>query len=224
MSSTGVLSLSTTRRRRGNVSEVLGGTCSSSAQVRAAYTAARQDSGKQYHPTPIGRTCPPSVGVELEQLRTTNVARTRTTLRVVFVIAAGLSLSSAVHLHASAAQKRTVQPGFCDGEAEKLLHQKPVRIRGSVRAPKKIRDVRPNYPEAPAGTVGTGIWIGEALINNSGKVVGVWPLREVEFTPPFPSFNSAITDAIRQWEFEPLLVQGKPAPVCMTVTVTINWQ
>jgi len=99
-----------------------------------------------------------------------------------------------------------------------------VRIRGSVRAPKKIRDVRPNYPEAPAGTVGSGIWIGEALINNSGKVVGVWPLREVEFTPPFPSFNSAITDAIRQWEFEPLLVQGKPAPVCMTVTVTINWQ
>lgn len=66
--------------------------------------------------------------------------------------------------------------------------------------------------------------MGEALVNNSGKVVRVWPIREIEFKPPFPLFNSAITDAIRHWEFEPLTVQGAPAPVCMTVTVHIDWQ
>ena len=149
----------------------------------------------------------------------TNLALTRTTLSVVFAVATGLSLSSS-----SPVEKRLVQPGTCEREAEKLLHQTAVRIRGAVRAPKKIRDARPKYPETPAGTIGTGVWIGEALINDSGKIVGVWPMREVEFTPPFPSFNSAIRDAIRQWEFEPVIVRGKPAPVCMTVTVNINWR
>jgi outer membrane biosynthesis protein TonB len=46
----------------------------------------------------------------------------------------------------------------------------------------------------------------------------------VKFVAPFPAFNNAITDAMQQWEFEPLLVQGKPAAFCMTVTVNINWQ
>jgi hypothetical protein len=162
----------------------------------------------------------------------------RATLGIVVAVATGLSLSSPDYLHGSGAhivadsnmtqashpvEKRSVQPGVCDREAEKLLDQKPVRIRGSVRAPKTIRDVRPKYPELPPGTTGSGMWMGEALINNSGKVVRVWPIREVEFKPPFPSFNSAITDAIRQWVFEPLILQGKAAPVCMTVTVNINW-
>ena len=169
----------------------------------------------------------------------TNPAPNRAALNIVFAIATGLSLGSPIYLHgfgaevvadwdrtqvSHPAETRAVRAGVCDREAETLLEQKPVRIRGSVRAPKKIRDVRPKYPELPAGTIGSGMWIGEALINNSGKVVRVWPIHEVEFTPAFPSFNSAITEAIRHWEFEPLIVQGKPAPVCMTVTVTINWQ
>jgi hypothetical protein len=117
-----------------------------------------------------------------------------------------------------------VRPGVCEHEAEKLLGEKPVRIDRSVRAPKKIRDVPPKYPELPPGTIGSGMWIGEVLINNSGKIAHVWPIREVEFKPPFPAFDSAITDAIQQWEFEQLFVQGTAVPVCMTVTVNINWK
>lgn len=68
------------------------------------------------------------------------------------------------------------------------------------------------------------MWLGEMLINNSGKIARVWTLREVRFVPPFPAFTNAITDAIQQWEFEPLLVQGKAMPVCMTVAINIDWQ
>jgi hypothetical protein len=93
-----------------------------------------------------------------------------------------------------------------------------------VRAPKKLRDVPPKYPELPPGTVGSGVWVGEVLINNTGKVAHVWPIREVTFVPPFPAFNNAITDAMQQWEFDPLLTEGKPTTFCMTVTVNINWQ
>jgi protein TonB len=112
----------------------------------------------------------------------------------------------------------------CEREAEKLLGQKAVRVGRSIRAPKKLRDVPPKYPQLPPGTRGSGVWLGEVLIGSSGKIARVWALREVRFVPPFPPFNNAITDAIRQWEFEPVLVQGKAMPVCVTVTVNINWQ
>lgn len=68
------------------------------------------------------------------------------------------------------------------------------------------------------------MWLGEILIDNSGKIARVWALREVRFVPPFPAFNNAIADAIRQWQFEPLLVQDQATPACMTVTFNIDWQ
>jgi hypothetical protein len=113
--------------------------------------------------------------------------------------------------------------GACEREAEKLTGQKTVRIGGAIRAPKQLRQVSPNYPTQPGTTVGTGAWIGEALVNSSGKVVKVWPIREVTFTPPFPAFNKAIVDEIHRREYEPLIVGGKPSPFCMTVSVQINW-
>jgi hypothetical protein len=69
-----------------------------------------------------------------------------------------------------------------------------------------------------------GMWIGEVPIDTSGKVAQIWSIREVEFTPPFPPFSRAITDAIRHWAYEPSLVQSKAIASCMTVTVNINWQ
>jgi outer membrane biosynthesis protein TonB len=151
----------------------------------------------------------------------------------------GLSLSSVIHLHGSALEggvvpgrqqssdsreKGAPRSGVCEREAEKLVGQKAVRIGRSMRAPKKLRDVPPKYPELPPGTQASGVWLGEILINDSGNIARVRPLREIRFVPPFPAFNNAITDAIRQWEFEPLHVQGKAMPVCMTVTVNINWK
>ena len=166
-------------------------------------------------------------------------ARSRLTVRSLLAVTMGLSLSLLVHLHGSAVQaigipdhsqssdstkSGAVGSGVCEREAEKLLGQKAVRIGRSVRAPKKVRDVPPKYPELPPGTQASGVWVGEMLINSSGKIARVWTLREIRFVPPFPAFNEAIAQAILQWEFEPLLVQGKALPVCMTVTMNINWQ
>jgi outer membrane biosynthesis protein TonB len=174
-----------------------------------------------------------------EQSMTTNCAGNRSTSRFVLAVAMGLSLNSVDHLRAFAAEvvadqnktqalhpgeKATARPGVCEREAEQLVGQKPVLIGRSVRAPKKLRDFPPKYPELPPNTRASGVWLGEILINNSGKIARVWSLREVRFVPPFPAFKSAITDAIQQWEFEPLLARGTPVPVCMTVTVNINWQ
>ena len=144
-------------------------------------------------------------------------------ITAIVVTAIGLSFTDRLDAIQHAAQ-RALRPGVCEREGESLLGQKPVRVGGSIAAPKKIRDVSPKFPELPAGTTVGGMWVGEALVDTSGKVTRVWAIREIRVKPPFPAFNSAVTDAIRQWEFEPLLVQGKPVTGCMTVTVNINLQ
>lgn len=116
------------------------------------------------------------------------------------------------------------QAGACEREAKKLTGEKAVRIGGSIRAPKQLRDVSPNYPKQPPGTTGSGMWLGEALVSSSGKVVQVWAIREVTFKPAFPAFNEAIVESIHRREYEPVIVEGKPSPFCMTVSVNINWQ
>jgi hypothetical protein len=169
---------------------------------------------------------------------TTNFVSSGLAVRFVLAIAMGLSLGSVVHLHASVVElmavpddthssdsgaQATDRSGVCEREAEKLLGQKAVRIGRSTRAPKKLRHVPPNYPELPPGTQASGVWLGEILIDNSGKVARVWALREVRFEPPFPAFNNGIKAAIQQWEYQALLVKGKTTSACMTVAINVDW-
>jgi hypothetical protein len=115
------------------------------------------------------------------------------------------------------------QFGVCEKEATTLFGISPVRIGKNVKAPKRIRYVAPKYPEWPAGTVGSGMWVGEFLIDTKGRVAKVWPIREPRFTPPFPQFNQAIVDAVKESLYEPLVIDGRARPVCGTMTVNINW-
>jgi hypothetical protein len=115
--------------------------------------------------------------------------------------------------------------GICEREGNALVGTKPFTISKGVRAPKRIRYVAPRFPELPRDTrvdVG-GVWIGEMLIDAHGEVAYVWPIREFKLTPPFPAFNQAIVDGFRQSKYEPPKVNGKPTPVCMTVTTQINF-
>ncbi len=122
--------------------------------------------------------------------------------------------------------------GICEREGEKIAGAKPMSVRrtgktsssSSRRYPRKIHDVHPSYPDLPPGTVGSGVWIGEFLIGTTGKVIRVWPLREIEFTPPFPPFNAAIRDAVEKWQYEPFAPDGVAVPFCVTVTVHVNWR
>jgi hypothetical protein len=113
--------------------------------------------------------------------------------------------------------------GVCVRQGSEIVGVIPVRIDRRLRQPKKVRNVAPNYPELPPRTRGSGSWMGELLLSAEGKVVKVWAVREVWFSPPFPSFNQAIVAAIGQWEFEPLVLDSRPVPACTTVTVTIDW-
>jgi TonB family protein len=94
----------------------------------------------------------------------------------------------------------------------------PVRVGGSVRPPKKIKDVRPSYPPSMVAAGLGGVVPLEALIGQDGSVISVRVLT----APAHPDLANAAMDAVRQWRFTPTLLNGQPVEVAMTVRVTFD--
>ena len=61
-----------------------------------------------------------------------------------------------------------------------------------------------------------GIVILEATVGRDGRVEGVTVLRSVKL------LESAAIDAVRQWQYAPLLLNGKPERFILTVTVNFS--
>ena len=89
----------------------------------------------------------------------------------------------------------------------------PIRVGGDVPPPRKTHDVSPVYPVAARAARVQGLVILEATIGPTGEVVDVEVLRSV------PELDEAAATAVRQWRYEPTLVDGVAVPVLMTVTV-----
>ena len=120
----------------------------------------------------------------------------------------------------------TVPPRFdsCLRGGAKLVGSQPLQVGSKLRAPKKTHHVPTQFPELPPGTSVGGVWVGEMLVDQHGKIAQVWTVRPLIVQPALPPINNAIVAAIRQWEFEPTVVEKVAIPVCMTVTVNINLQ
>jgi TonB family protein len=94
----------------------------------------------------------------------------------------------------------------------------PVRLGGEIKPPKKLYDVRPVYP--PIAQVGRveGVVIVEGVLDAGGRVAAVRVVRSI------PLLDEAALEAVRQWQFEPPLVDGQPRAVLMTTTVNFKLQ
>ena len=115
----------------------------------------------------------------------------------------------------------------CMEEGAKLVGAQPIAARGKLRLPKKRKHVQPSIPPLPRTTtraVAGYVWIGEALIDTKGRTVRVWTLREPKLTPAQPGITDAITAAVQQWEYEPLLIDKEARPFCKIVTFTVDWE
>jgi protein TonB len=88
-----------------------------------------------------------------------------------------------------------------------------LRAAGDVKPPKLVRRIEPDYPEIARQARVEGVVILEATTDVFGRVTGVRVLRSL------PLLDSAAVDAVRQWVYEPLVVNGRPRPVTFTVTV-----
>ena len=108
--------------------------------------------------------------------------------------------------------------GVCGREGAKILGTQPLEPRGKLNLPRTIRRVQPQCPPLPAGTtIVTNYWIGEALIDGKGHVAEVWTVKAPKLMRAFPAVADAIVTAIREWEWEPLVVDKKARPFCKTL-------
>jgi TonB family protein len=91
------------------------------------------------------------------------------------------------------------------------------RIRlGTIENARFIRKVEPVYPDqSKAARTGGTVEI-HIVIGTDGKV------KEATRISGDPVLVTAAIDAIRQWQYEPTLLNGKPIEVDTTVTVVFN--
>lgn len=94
----------------------------------------------------------------------------------------------------------------------------PVRLHSGIRAPRRLNDVAPVYPAIARNAHVEGVVILEATIDAAGTLQSARVLRSI------PLLDEAAMDAVRQWRYEPALLNGQPVAVIMTVTVqfTLN--
>jgi protein TonB len=106
--------------------------------------------------------------------------------------------------------------GFAEPFEQTMARAQAVRVGGDIRAPVKVRDVKPMYPpEAQASRV-QGVVIIEAIIDEQGSIANARVLRSI------PLLDSAALNAVSQWRFTPTTINGSAVPVIMTVTVNFT--
>jgi protein TonB len=92
----------------------------------------------------------------------------------------------------------------------------PVRVGGDISAPRLMQRVNPEYPVMAMQAQIEGVVILEAVVDRRGHVETVKVLRG------HPLLEEAATDAVREWRYEPLRLNGQPTPFVLTVTVSFT--
>lgn len=93
----------------------------------------------------------------------------------------------------------------------------PIRTGGNVPTPRKVHDVPVVYPPAMRGSGVAGMIIVEVVVDRDGTVRDVKVLRGLA-----APLDAAAVDAVKQWQYEPTMLQGGAVPVVMTVPVPIR--
>jgi protein TonB len=102
--------------------------------------------------------------------------------------------------------------------AETAAPPKKIRVGGMVTAPKLVRRVDPVYPALAAQARVAAVLILEAEVDTRGYVEAVRVLRGQ------PLFDDEAMAAVRQWRYQPLLLNGSPTGFIVTVTLVFKLQ
>jgi len=85
---------------------------------------------------------------------------------------------------------------------------------GQIRTPRKTKDVSPEYPRESLEAGDESVILLELKVGPSGTVTEALILRS-----ECKRLEQAALTAVRQWEYTPIHVNGKPVPFTIVVNV-----
>jgi TonB family protein len=97
------------------------------------------------------------------------------------------------------------------GERGNETALEPLPVGGVVKAPVKIVDVRPIYPELAKQTRAHGMVEIDIIVGPDGEVA------QARVTKSVPLLDRAALDAVKKWKYAPTIVNGVAVPVKLSV-------
>jgi periplasmic protein TonB len=94
---------------------------------------------------------------------------------------------------------------------------KRIRVGGSVEAAHITFEPRPVYPASAEKRGVEGTVVLQAVIGIQGQILSLSPL-----SGPDPALIEAAMNAVRQWRYQPTLLNGVPAEVATTIEVVFQ--
>jgi len=94
--------------------------------------------------------------------------------------------------------------------------QQRVRVGGQVQAAKMIRQITPVYPQIAKTAHVQGTVILHAIISKDGTV------QELQYVSGPALLMRSAMDAVRQWKYQPTLLNGEPVEVDTTISVVFT--
>lgn len=95
----------------------------------------------------------------------------------------------------------------------------PIDLHGGIVRPKRLHYVEPQYTEIARKVRREGVVILETVIDTEGRVQDVRVLKDLGF-----GLTESAVEAVRQWTYEPALLNGKPVAVYFNLTVNFRLQ
>jgi protein TonB len=96
-----------------------------------------------------------------------------------------------------------------------LANEQPFFVSGK-KVPKLVKQVTPEYPQDAFAARMQAVVIVEAMTDVYGRV------SRARIISGNPIFNDAALAAVRQWLYEPYIVDGIPRPIYFTVSITFG--
>jgi len=92
----------------------------------------------------------------------------------------------------------------------------PLRVGGNVQAARIVNRVQPIYPPLARQTRISGTVRLHAIIGKDGTI------QSLEVISGHPLLQQAALDAVRQWRYQPTLLNGEPVDVDTTIDVIFS--
>jgi protein TonB len=95
----------------------------------------------------------------------------------------------------------------------KVARTGPIRVGGNVQEPRPIKTVPPVYPALASKARVAGTVVLEATLTKEGTV------EAIHVISGHPLLIEAAIAAVKQWQYEPTLLNGEPVSVILTAKV-----